>query len=215
YLQMFLQKHQIAPSYNEVGPFTLGPLSIGPKTLTDSGWWSMFVGEQWQMWHYHTTLNSPHPYYSLWWQWLLDIRPVFYYVDRTDDYVANTYNLGNPLLYWGFPIAIVLGAFLLWKRRDLGLALLLAGFAANWLPWAKSPRGLFFYHFLPSVPFLVLLVAYCLVWLWRQRNARWRKVATIYTAVIFVSFAFFYTQLSAWPVPSWYADIHYWLPSWE
>ncbi len=25
----------------------------------------------------------------------------------------------------------------------------------------------------------------------------------------------FYTQLAAWTVPEWYADIHYWLPTWQ
>ena len=215
YIQMFLQSHQIPPEYAGIGPFRLGPFTTGDATLPDSSWWSMFVGEQWQMWHYHTTLTAGHPYYSKWWEWLLDIRPVFYYVDRGDGWVANTYNLGNPLLYWSFPIAIVLGAWLIWRKRDLRLALVLAAFLMNWLPWALSPRGLFFYHFLPSVPFLVLLVAYCLTWLWRQPSPRWRRVPPIYLAVIFICFAFFYTQLAAWPVPEWYADIHYWLPSWQ
>jgi dolichyl-phosphate-mannose-protein mannosyltransferase len=215
YTQMFLQRHDIPPEYSQIGPLTLGPISLGPATLPDSSWWSMFLGEQWQMWHYHTTLTAGHPYYSKWWEWLLDIRPVFYYVDRTDNYVANTYNLGNPLLYWGFPIAIVLGCWLVWRKRDPRLALVLGAFAFNWLPWALSPRGMFFYHFLPSVPFLVLVVAYCLTWLWRQPARTWQRVAGIYVAVVFVSFAFFYTQLAAWPVPDWYADIHYWLPSWQ
>jgi dolichyl-phosphate-mannose-protein mannosyltransferase len=216
YIQMFLQPHDIPAEYNQIGPLTLGPINLGPGTLPDSSWWSMFVGEQWQMWHYHTTLTAGHPYYSKWWQWLLDIRPVFYYVDRsTDGYVANTYNLGNPLLYWGFPLAILLGLWLLWRKRDLRLAFILAATAINWLPWALSPRGMFFYHFLPTVPFLVLLVAYCLCWLWRQPSRAWHRVAGVYVALVFVSFAFFYTQLAAWPVPEWYADIHYWLPSWQ
>lgn len=215
YIQMFLQHHDIPSEYSQVGPISLGQVTLGPAQLPDSGWWSMFVGEQWQMWHYHTTLTAGHPYYSKWWEWLLDVRPVFYYVDRSEGYVANTYNLGNPLLYWAFPFAIVLSAWLLWRKRDWRVALLLGALAINWLPWALSPRGMFFYHFLPSVPFLVLLVAYCLIWLWRQPNPKWHRVAGIYTAVVFVSFAFFYTQLAAWTVPEWYADIHYWLPTWQ
>jgi dolichyl-phosphate-mannose--protein O-mannosyl transferase len=215
YIQMFLQPHDIPPEYSQIGPLTVGPISLGPANLPDSGWWSMFVGEQWQMWHYHTTLTAGHPYYSKWWEWLLDVRPVFYYVDRTDDYVSNTYNLGNPLLYWGFPFAILLGCWLLWRRRDPRLALILGGFAINWLPWSLSPRGMFFYHFLPSVPFLVLLVAYCLAWLYRRPSRRWQRFVPIYVGVVFLSFAFFYTQIAAWPVPEWYADIHYWLPTWQ
>ena len=215
YSQMFLQQHHIPEEYAQIGPLNLGFTSLGPTNLPDSSWWSMFVGEQWQMWHYHTTLTAGHPYYSKWWEWLLDVRPVFYYVDRGDGWVANTYNLGNPLLYWGFPIAILLGLWLLWRRRDGRLGLVLAAAGINWLPWALSPRGMFFYHFLPTVPFLVLLVAYCLTWLWRQPSPKWRRAARIYVALVFVSFAFFYTQLAAWPVPEWYADVHYWLPTWQ
>jgi len=215
YLQMFLQRHVIPPEYAQVGPFNLGPISLGPATLPDSSWRSMFIGEQWQMWHYHTTLTAGHPYYSTWWEWLLDIRPVFYYVDRTNGYVANTYNLGNPLLYWFFPLALVAAAILIFKRRDLALALILAAALINWLPWALSPRGMFFYHFLPTVPFMVLMVAYGLSLLWRS-GSRWlARLAVGYTAVVFLSFAFFYTQLAAWPVPEWYANLHYWLPSWQ
>jgi len=216
YIQMFLQPHEIPAEYAQIGPISLGPLKLGPSTLPNSSWWSMFVGEQWQMWHYHTTLTAGHPYYSKWWEWLLDIRPVFYYVDRsTEGYVANTYNLGNPLLYWGFPIAIVLSAWLLWRKRDWRIGFVLGALAINWLPWALSPRGMFFYHFLPTVPFAVLLVAYCVMWLRRQPDPKCPRVAGIYVALIFVSFAFFYTQLAAWTVPDWYADIHYWLPTWQ
>jgi len=215
YLQMFLQRHDIPPEYAQVGPLKLGPLSLGPSTLPDSGWWSMFVGENWQMWHYHTTLTAGHPYYSKWWQWLLDVRPVFYYVDRGDGWVANTYNLGNPFLYWAFPFAIALGCWLLWRTRDPWLGLVMGGFAINWLPWSLSPRGMFFYHFLPAVPFLVLLVAYCLAWLWRHPSVRWQQIARGYVVAVCVCFAFFYTQIAAWPVPEWWATLHYWLPTWQ
>ena len=215
YLQMFLQPHQIATGYDGVGPFNLGPIHLPAYTLPDSSWRSMFLGEQWQMWHYHTTLTAGHPYYSQWWQWLLDIRPVFYYVDRHDTWVANTYNLGNPLLYWFFPLAIVGSVVFIVRRRDLALALVLGAFLINWAVWAASPRGMFFYHFLPSVPFAVLMVAYGLTRMYRS-GSRWlSRLATLYVAIVFVSFAFFYTQLAAYPVPNWYADIHFWLPSWE
>jgi dolichyl-phosphate-mannose--protein O-mannosyl transferase len=215
YLQMFLQPHQIAAGYDGVGPFNLGPIHLPAYTLPDSSWRSMFLGEQWQMWHYHTTLTAGHPYYSKPWQWLLDIRPVFYYVDRHDTWVANTYNLGNPLLYWFFPLAIVASVVFIIKRRDLALLLVLGAFLINWAVWSASPRGMFFYHFLPSVPFCVLMVVYGLTRMYRS-GSRWlSRLATTYLVIIIVSFAFFYPQLAAFPQPNWYADIHFWLPSWE
>ncbi len=215
YMQMYLQPHQIPVEYSQIGPMQVGPLTLGPANVGSGNWHDMFIGEQWQMWHYHTTLNDNHPYYSKWWQWLLDIRPVYYFVERGDGWVANTYALGNPLLYWGFSVAILGSLFLIWKRRQPWLAFVLAAFLINWLPWSRAPRGLFFYHFLPSVPFLVLLVVYGVMALRQQRRLLWRRLALGYIVLVCVSFAFFYTHLSAWPVPQWFADIHFWLPTWQ
>jgi hypothetical protein len=62
----------------------------------------------------------------------------------------------------------------------------------------------------------VLLLIYAVVALWRQQ--RWpqlRVVAPIYVGLIAVSFVFFYSQLTAVVVPTWWAELHYWLPSWQ
>jgi dolichyl-phosphate-mannose--protein O-mannosyl transferase len=214
---MFMQQHVYAAGYEQAGPFTAGPITLGPKALEQGSWWDMFLGEQWQMWHYHTTLTAGHPYYSLWWQWFLDIRPVFYYVDRpADGLVANIYNIGNPLLYWSFSIALIAAFFFVWSRRQPRFALVLAAFLINWLAWAHTPRGMFFYHFLPSVPFMVILVTYGIVSLWRQRRwPRLRYLAPAYVGLIVLGFLFFYSQLTGVVVPTWWAAVHYWLPSWE
>lgn len=63
-----------------------------------------FVELHRQMWGYHMGLKEHHPYESRPWQWVLNLRPVWFYVARNPDKdtVANIYNLGNSVvLYFG------------------------------------------------------------------------------------------------------------------
>jgi dolichyl-phosphate-mannose-protein mannosyltransferase len=81
-----------------------------------------------QTWIYHSTLKAPHIFYSPWWTWPLDFRPVVYYyagqglgIDQSTGsaLVAEIFNLGNPLTWWAATTAIaglVIG--LPWLVRD-------------------------------------------------------------------------------------------------
>jgi len=46
--------------------------------------------------------------------------------------------------------------------RNWRLWVIIAGFLAFWLPWARAPRIMFLYHYLPSVPFMCIALAYSL-----------------------------------------------------
>ena len=37
------------------------------------------------MYHYHSALEATHPYQSTWWMWMLDVRPILYYLHYFDD----------------------------------------------------------------------------------------------------------------------------------
>ena len=41
-------------------------------------------------------------------------------------------------------------------------AILLIGFAAQFVPWTLVPRGTYIYHYFPSVPFIILAFVLCL-----------------------------------------------------
>lgn len=142
-----------------------------------------------QMWWYHTNLRATHAYQSRPWQWILDLRPVWMHVDYTkndQDILANIYNTDNPFLLWsglaaaigslGF-VAMIKGKAMLAHKKmtksqiqllaGLGFTLLLYGML--WIPWLASPRIMFFYHYAPAVPFLSILLAFCLERLYRHR----------------------------------------------
>ena len=50
------------------------------------------------MFTYHSGLVATHPYSSRWWQWLLDLRPILYYLSYGDGTVSTIGAFVNPLL---------------------------------------------------------------------------------------------------------------------
>jgi dolichyl-phosphate-mannose--protein O-mannosyl transferase len=91
-------------------------LSFAPFHFNLGGAWTELREWHWQTWHYHVTLSAPHIFYSPWWSWPLDFRPVVYYyagtglgVDQTSGstLVAEIFNLGNPLIWWAATFSLI------------------------------------------------------------------------------------------------------------
>jgi dolichyl-phosphate-mannose--protein O-mannosyl transferase len=160
--------------------------------------WPNFLELQHQMWAYHTGLSVGHQYQSRPWQWVLNLRPVWFYVHNgSGDLVANIYDLGNSVvLYFGLAAAGVL-AVRCAPRANWPAAFLLAVYLACWLPWTFSPRIMFFYHYLPAVPMLCIASGLLLAsWLGNKRT--WPKVAAWVVVGLAVAwFAFFLPQMTA------------------
>lgn len=173
------------------------------------GTWKNFLELQNQMWWYNTTLKATHTYQSSWWTWPNMLRPVWYFVDYAGDTIANIYGMGNPILWWlGIP-AIIFTAYHVLKKRDWKLGIIVIGYLTFWLPWARAPRIMFLYHYLPSVPFLCIALAYCL-----------SKISNKYltfgiVGLVFVSFAYFYPIWVGVHLPKTWIDQYFWLPSWR
>lgn len=113
-----------------------------------------------QIWWYQTNLKATHDYSSPAWSWPLNLYPVWYFVGYKDNLIANIFASGNPILYWLGSASIVLTIWDAFKKRSVGLFIIILGFFAFWLPWLISPRIMFFYHFSPSVAFMCLSLAY-------------------------------------------------------
>jgi dolichyl-phosphate-mannose-protein mannosyltransferase len=133
-----------------------------------------------QMWWYHTNLKATHPYQSQPWQWILDLRPVWFHVDYSANEagkVANIYNTDNPLLLWfGLASSATFALYLITRlvgmklhdkektllfslKDDHHILTLLILYGMLWIPWLASPRIMFFYHYAPAIPFLCILFA--------------------------------------------------------
>lgn len=189
--------------------------------------------------HFHSTLNTPHPYASLWDTWPIMGRPVYFYLDSADpDGTTKIYSLGNPIIFW---MSLPALAFVAWQAfrhirarvsamgefsisglfadRQMPLLFVLFSYLGFWLPWAIRPRILFIYHYLPALAFAILALAYVVDWLWKRPDSRGRIAAISFLVAVVATFVYFYPHLAAVHVPVWLDQSYYWfnnrLLSWQ
>ncbi|MDP1743726.1 MAG: phospholipid carrier-dependent glycosyltransferase [Candidatus Amesbacteria bacterium] len=166
------------------------------------GTWQNFIELQKQMWWYNTNLTATHTYQSSWWTWPFNLRSVWYYVNYQIDQIANIYALGNPIIFWaGIPAVI----YALFKRQWL----IVIGYLAFWLPWARAPRIMFLYHYLPSVPFICMAIAYSL----SQIKNKYLTIGIC--GLVIVAFVYFYPLWTGIPMPKEFVNQYFWLPGWK
>ena len=187
----------------------------GPGMLFSKDYLQIVLSNQKYMLHYHANVNATHPYSSVWWQWVLDVRPILYYLHYFEDGRESSIAAWlNPMLCWGGLCAMLA---MLWRtvfRHDKTALFILVGYLAQLLPWVMVTRIVFEYHYFPSSVFLVLALGHVFrtVELKRPRPGR---VVVAYTVVTVLLFAAFYPALSGLPVMRWY-DLKFlkWLQTW-
>lgn len=163
------------------------------------------------MFTYHAGLVATHPYSSRWWQWLLDLRPILYYLSYGDGTVSTIGAFVNPLLCWGGLLALPVLAYRAWKRDRTAL-FLLVGYLAQVLPWVFISRLTFEYHYFAATLFLVLALGYVFD---RLRQRGYFGIVYAFTAASGALFALFYPVLTGVTVSRSYAwNVLKWLPDW-
>lgn len=154
-------------------PWIIYFLLYAPAALSHHGYAHVIELHR-QTWLYQLNRDANHAYASVPWQWLGNVRPVWYWQDRrlsesmrgeqvASTLRANIYAVSHPLLP-------VFGLLALWSivhgilaQRWRGQAhwqiiFLLSLYGATWIPWLFSPRIMFYYHYMPAVPFLAILI---------------------------------------------------------
>lgn len=139
------------------------------------------------MFTYHSGLVATHPYSSRWWQWLLDLRPILYYLSYGDGTVSTIGSFVNPLLCWGGLLALPVLAYRA-AKRDRTALFLLVGYLAQVLPWVFISRLTFEYHYFAATLFLVLALGYVFD---RLRQRGYLGIVYAFTAANGVLFALF------------------------
>lgn len=163
------------------------------------------------MFTYHAGLVATHPYASRWWQWLLDLRPILYYLSYGDGTVSTIGAFVNPLLCWGGLLALPVLAYRA-VRRDRTALFLLVGYLAQVLPWVFISRLTFEYHYFAATLFLVLALGYVFD---RLRQRGYFGIVYAFTAASGALFALFYPVLTGVTVSRSYAwNVLKWLPDW-
>ncbi len=215
-------------------PIAIYLLSYLPFFMSGHNW-SQFNELQHQMWWYHTNLKATHPYQSLWYTWPFLYRPVWFYVKYETGMIANIYAMGNPVIWWsgimavGWTVVVLLSRVASVARQpattskmlagraprdSLALIIILFGYFGFFLPWALSPRIMFLYHYLPSVPFMCLALGFGLERIGRIGQGG-KLLIISYLVLVAVVFIYFYPHLSALSIPTGLNDSYYWFKSWK
>jgi dolichyl-phosphate-mannose--protein O-mannosyl transferase len=186
-----------------------------------------------QIWWYQTNLKATHPFQSRPWQWFLDLRPVWYYVQYNDNTIANIYAFGNPALFWLGDIAVIWSivflVFTFLKKRfqfpwnffedNFAVFFLVISYFAVWIFWQLSPRIMFFYHYTPAVPMLCVLLAF---WLGKIREHTYKNLAVgpiLFCAccmAILLCFVVWFPDWAGLPVAKTFAEkVYFIFPNWR
>lgn len=165
-----------------------------------------------QIWSYQTGLTATHPAQSKPFEWFLDLRPAWYAVEYGENTKANIYAFGNPAIFWLGAIAVIISSFfVLIKKHKLTEAytFLLFMYFMTWLPWQFSPRVMFFYHYAPAVPLLVIILAYSLM----KIPLKLRLLAV---GLIVASFIVWLPHWTLIQMPTEFVDkVYYFLDGWQ
>lgn len=190
-------------------------LASGTRPLFSTDYFRMVWDNQLYMFNYHSSVNATHPYSSRWYQWILDVRPILYFLKYYPDGSRSSFGAFlNPALCWGGLLSLVALAYTALFRRDKRAGFLLLGYFAQLVPWMFVTRVTFAYHYFPCSLFLVLAVSY-LFEVMRLNHPRWPLLVFGYAAFSVSLFVLFYPALSGMPVNNELASaLLGWLPTW-
>ena len=190
-------------------------MSLSEGMLWDQRFFDVVWNNQFSMLRYHSQLNAEHPFSSKWWQWIFNIRPILYVHNAYGDLRARFGAFGNPVVWWGGFVAMIVMAVRVFTHRDGKALFILIGYITQLLPWVFVTRIVFAYHYFPSTLFLVLALAHIFNSLIEHRKRTGSRVVFAYASVTAVIFAMFFPSLSGMYMPVWYYSTFVkWFGSW-
>lgn len=176
------------------------------------------------MWHFHTTLVSPHSYQANPWGWPLMLRPTSFFYESANTCGAASCSqevipLGNPLIWWVGAAALILMLAFAVHRRFSAATPIVTAFLAGWLPWLFfTKRTVFNFYSVVYIPYTVMALAVLLYFLNTKvkstRSIERRYPALIFLIVVAVLTAYFYPILVGQSIPYDMWHMRMWLPSW-
>ncbi len=108
---------------------------------------NIMANNQWYMFNYHNGVTQSHPYSSWWFQWIVNARPILYYMDNDVAGVTTRFAaFANPILCWAGLLAILTCAAHSFRRQWAKWVFLLdlgAFFAVVIHKVQQTPNGVF------------------------------------------------------------------------
>ena len=168
------------------------------------------------MFHYHEGVTASHPYASKWWMWILDIRPILYYLNENVHGLKSAFGaFSNPVICWGGLLALAALVWRFMKTRSSKALFILIRYLSQLVFWIPIARPTFAYHYFPGILFLCIAIAYVLNDIWTRKPKGYKKAVYGLTGSAVLLFAAFYPVLTGLPVPAWYStNFLKWFPTW-
>ena len=206
--------------------YTLSYLPV-PRNDDTKPFLTWVIDSQQSMFTYHKGVTAPHPYYSFWYEWPLNIRPIFFYdasllAAPLDEAIAS---FGNPIVWWSGLVGLMAIVIMLLYQNTAGrkkgrvpnrlLWFPLLGWLSQYVPWIVSPRKMtFVYHYFSCTPFLILAAGFLFQFLEKEGIMK-RKHVNILLCITLALFVVYYPVLSGIPVNrAWLSGLQI-LPRWE
>lgn len=172
-----------------------------------------FLELQRQMFFYHTNLEATHPYQSVPYEWIFNLRPVWVYVEDKGNLVSNIYTLGNPLFMWGGIISIFILIYQFFKKKSFAVFVVIISYLLFFIPWTFSPRIMFNYHYLLSANFLAIAQGVVLAsFAFKLKIKLLVILFLISTTAIFIYFLPLWTGI---PIDRDLFESYFWFKSWK
>jgi dolichyl-phosphate-mannose-protein mannosyltransferase len=171
-----------------------------------------FLAMQTEILFYHSKVGNGkevHPYCANWYTWPLMMRPLAYYYEVVKsptgqdlDKIYDVHAIGNPLLWWlAFGSMMVMawrffkscvGWGMRWNLNEPTVALpifFLANYGANLFPWIPVTRCVYIYHYMGSLVFAIIGLAWFIDRWLHGNSIKWRNLGIIAIFAIAACFA--------------------------
>lgn len=160
-----------------------------------------------QMLDLQTQVLAPHPYQSVWWQWVSNTRAIWYLYEVADGAQRGVVMLGNPLSSLAALPALVWCGWAAWKHRRADCAAVAVLYAVSLGLWIVAPKPTqFFYHYLLPHCFSMAALALLVEYLWQRGERLVPWAVCLGTVGLLV---FYYPILTAAPLAH-EQDFLYW-----
>ena len=190
--------------------------AMGIQGIFNKDYFTAVISNQEYMFSYHSALVAEHPYSSKWYYWILNIRPILYYLEYYPENLRSSFGAFlNPMLCWGGLLAIFVLLYRATFKKDTEAAFIITGYFAQLIPWMFVTRLTFEYHYFPCSIFLVLAVAYVFSLMENSKEKHAKSYIIAFTALSALLFITFYPVLSGQRIDSTLAvTLYHWLPTW-
>ena len=187
-------------------------IAQGKTNILSADYLRIVLDNQSYMFNYHAGIEAEHPYASRWYQWMLDIRPILYYLEYLPDGSRSSFGAWvNPVLCWGGLLSLFFTGYLAIGRRDMRSGFIMLAYLAQLVPWIPIARLTFAYHYFPCTVFLALSMGQMFNVV-RLNCKSWKIQLGGFVLLSFAVFLLFYPALSGAPRAA--ADTLRWLPTW-